>query len=290
MEIRPPIRPFITPIEDSRRWSEVTLRPDDIIIVTPPKCGTTWTQGIVRSLLWPDGDPPGSVAGLSAWIDMKNGPLAETAARIEAQTHRRFLKTHSPVDAIPFADEVRYLGVYRDGPDALVSWGNHRARMNADVMAGLNQLNVGTDLPALPERFSGDYDELFEEWAAFCSPARHLAPLWPLRDRPNVLLLHYTELWADLGASMRRIARFLDIEIEASRWPAVIERCTLEAMRTAADSPSMHERFDGGAAGFFYRGGNGRGRRLLSPAQVARCDRHSAEVLPPDAVRWLAGP
>lgn len=289
MDIRRPTKPFITPIEDSRRWASVRLWPDDIIIATPPKCGTTWTQGIVRSLLWPNGDAPGSRAELSPWVDMKLGSLPEVVERLESATHRRFIKTHSPADAIPLADGIRYVTVYRDPADALVSWGNHRARMKPEIVRELNRLNADQGLDVLPETFTGDYDELFGEWAAYCSPARHLATFWPLRDHDNVMLMHYTELWSDLESAMRRIARFLDIEVPASAWPGVIERCGMEAMRSEADTPKMHDRFLGGAAGFFYEGGNGRGRRLLSEAQVARCVQHCADHLPPDAARWLAG-
>lgn len=45
---------------------------------------------------------------------------------IEAQTHRRFLKSHLPMDALPIYDEVRYIHVARD---ASCSWKRaHRGR------------------------------------------------------------------------------------------------------------------------------------------------------------------
>ena len=44
---------------DNRRWEHFVHRPGDIFVCTPPKCGTTWTQTIVASLLWPEGDAPG---------------------------------------------------------------------------------------------------------------------------------------------------------------------------------------------------------------------------------------
>ncbi|TMA51013.1 MAG: sulfotransferase domain-containing protein [Deltaproteobacteria bacterium] len=44
---------------DNRRWAGFEPRPGDIFVCTPPKCGTTWTQAIVASLLWPDGKAPG---------------------------------------------------------------------------------------------------------------------------------------------------------------------------------------------------------------------------------------
>ena len=52
-----------------RRWDGFTPRPGDVFVCTPPKCGTTWMQTIVASLLWPAGDVPGPVLAISPWID-----------------------------------------------------------------------------------------------------------------------------------------------------------------------------------------------------------------------------
>jgi aryl sulfotransferase len=37
---------------DSARWEGFVFRPDDIVISTPPKCGTTWTQMICALLVY----------------------------------------------------------------------------------------------------------------------------------------------------------------------------------------------------------------------------------------------
>jgi len=50
--VLPPTRRRIHVHDDSRRWDRFVARPDDIFISTPPKSGTTWTQGVVGSLLW----------------------------------------------------------------------------------------------------------------------------------------------------------------------------------------------------------------------------------------------
>jgi hypothetical protein len=42
-------------------------------------------------------------------------PAAEMFERLAAQTHRRFIKTHLPVDGVPIFDEVQYIRVARDG-------------------------------------------------------------------------------------------------------------------------------------------------------------------------------
>ena len=58
---------------DSTRWNYYRPRPDDIIIATSYKAGTTWTQAIVANLLFPDGEFPAPVSMLSPWLDINEG-------------------------------------------------------------------------------------------------------------------------------------------------------------------------------------------------------------------------
>lgn len=105
---------------DSTIWNEVKFRPDDIIIATYGKSGTTWMQQIVGQLvLGPD--PDLKAPELSPWMDLRALPKEVKLAQIEAQTHRRFLKTHLPVDALVVSPEAKYIYVARDGRDMVWS-------------------------------------------------------------------------------------------------------------------------------------------------------------------------
>lgn len=288
MAVRAPSRDHITAIEDSRRWAHVALRDDDIVISTPPKCGTTWMQGIVSSLLWPDGDAPGALFDRSPWVDMRLWPVESIAEGLADQRHRRFIKTHSPADTIPISDSVRYVTVYRSAPDALVSWGNHRSTMRAEFVSALNDLAAADGVDPIPESFDGDYEVLLQEWVAAWSPAVHLPSWWTLRNEPNVLLVHYTDLFADMPGEMRRVADFLGVHVAEESWDAVLDRCQIGSMREEARTGGHHELgFQGGADSFFHKGGSGRGRQLLTPEQVERCEQHCADLLTRAQLHWL---
>src|SRR5437016_1680692 len=82
-------------VSDNLRWQHFAARPGDIFICTPPKCGTTWMQTIVVSLLFPDGNVPGPVMETAPWLDARFEPVEEVVGRLDAQTHRRAIKTHT---------------------------------------------------------------------------------------------------------------------------------------------------------------------------------------------------
>ena len=51
----PARRAYTDSVSDSSRWDAFVPRVGDIVVSTPPKSGTTWTQGILAMLI--AGDP-----------------------------------------------------------------------------------------------------------------------------------------------------------------------------------------------------------------------------------------
>jgi len=280
------MREYRNAVADNARWRGFEPRPDDIFVCTPPKCGTTWMQTIVANLLWPDGDLPGQIAnGISPWIEAKFMPADAMHAMLKAQTHRRAMKSHSPADAIPWFPQAKYITVARDGRDAFMSFVNHAQRLK--IIDMLNAQAAQEGLRPL-KKFDGDYHGYFKIWLEELDYFDVVASYWARRNEPNLLFVHYNDMKADLGAEMRRVAAFLDIEIPESKWPAVIERCSFESMRNIGDGPDpMSMAFEGGTKGFIFKGTNGRWRGVLNEDDLAAYQRRVAETLSPDAARWI---
>jgi aryl sulfotransferase len=281
------LRPYRTAVFDNRRWAGFEPRAGDIFVCTPAKCGTTWMQTIVASLLWPDGDAPGPVLELSPWLEFEADPIDEVLARLAAQRHRRFIKTHTPADGIPLFPDARYVFVARDGRDAFMSMCNHAERFREDVREGLNARVADEGVtPMLP--WTGDVHGFFAVWLPMLGLLEHVATFWEHRHAPNVLLVHFNDLKADLPGEMRRVAEFLGIAVSESKWPAVVERCTFDSMQRDAERIGPFERFfDGGAKAFLFKGTNGRWRDVLTPDELASYAARVAEVLPPAAGVWM---
>ena len=113
---------------------------------------------------------------------------------------------------------------------------------------------------------------------------------WAIRDLPNVLVLHFVELKADMPGQIRRIALHLDIPIDESAWPAILEHCSFDYMkRHATKSVPLGGAFwDGGAETFIHKGTDGRWRGTLTPEDCARYERTAEEQLGKACARWLA--
>src|SRR3978361_433984 len=115
------LRRYQSSEEDSARWERFVGRPGDIVISTRSKCGTTWMQMVCALLVFQSSDLPAPLSALSPWLDWLVTPWEEVSPRLAAQRHRRFIKTHTPLDGIPFDPRVTYIVVARHPLDAAVS-------------------------------------------------------------------------------------------------------------------------------------------------------------------------
>jgi aryl sulfotransferase len=299
MGLTPPARTLRTWHMDSRRWQNYRPRPGDVVIATYPKCGTTWMQRIVGLLIFQSAAPVPITN--SPWIDERFlGPVEDTLALIEAQTHRRFLKSHLPLDALPLYDEVDYIHVARDGLDAMMSWHNHQRRykrMDLLDAAGLADETIARPYPRPAE----DPRDFFRAWmglaglqnesdvsaASFFDTERSY---WSARRRPNVLLVHFNDLLTGLDDEMRRIAEFLRIDTPPALWPDLVRAATFEEMRRegAALMPFAKAAWDDGHESFIYSGKNERWRDALNQDDVALYRARAAAETPPALNAWLS--
>jgi aryl sulfotransferase len=280
-------RRYQSAVDDTARWEGFAPRAGDIFVCTPAKCGTTWMQTIVASLLWPNGDAPGPVLAISPWIEMKIVAAAEMYAILEAQNHRRFMKSHTPADGIPWFDDARYIFVARDGRDAFMSLCNHVEHFRDELRESLNA-EAPEGVPQLPA-WDGDVHGFFARWLEDDSLFfRHLATFWEERRRPNLLLVHYNDLKADLAGEMRRVAAFIGADVPEASWPEVVARCTFERMRgDEGRIGAVDMVFKGGLKNFVFKGTNGRWRGVLTADELAAYQRRVAETLPPECAAWM---
>ena len=276
---------------DSTLWNDFAFRDDDIIIGTYAKAGTTWTQQIVGQLIF-QGDPSIAVHELSPWWDMRILP-PEAREAVRMQTHRRMIKTHLPADALVMNPKAKYLYVARDGRDVIWSLHNHHLNHTELAFELLNNFpgRVGPPLP----KADPDIRRYFMTWLEndgqpYWSFWENTATWWALKDQPNVRLVHFANLKADLAGEMRRIADFLEIDVPKDRWAQVVEHCTFDWMKANAErtAPGGGLFWEGGGDTFIHKGTNGRWKDVLTHAESLAYEREAVARLGPECAHWLA--
>jgi aryl sulfotransferase len=285
---------------DSTRWDAFRPRDDDIVVTTAYKAGTTWTQRILAALILGPTPLEAPLTDISPWVDARfMGPLEPMIERLEAQRHRRFVKSHLAADGLPYFPQVRYIVVGRDTRDVFMSLFNHYSAYTDFMYALFN--DAGRPGPVFP-RCPADPRDLWPRWISegwfdwepdgwpYWSHHHHLSTWWELRDLPNVCFVHFGDLKSDPETEIRRLAAFCGIDLPDELMPAVLATVGLDAMRAearGADDP-MALAFEGGAARFFYKGDAGRWRNVLSDDDLALYD-EAAATLDPALRAWLEG-
>ena len=276
---------------DSTFWNDFPFRDDDVIVATYAKAGTTWTQQIVAQLIF-HGDPDVAVSQISPWWDMRIIP-PEVREMVLAQTHRRVLKTHLPADALRMSPKAKYLYVARDGRDVIWSMYNHHSGFKPETYDMFNNVpGMHGEKLAPPDP---DIRRYFNTWVEkdgypFWSFWENTATWWALRDEPNVKLVHFNDLKADLEGQMRVIAEFLEVDLPEAVWPRAVEHCTFDWMKAHSEryAPLGGMPWEGGGDTFINKGVNGRWRDVLTVADSAAYEQLAVEKLGGRCARWLA--
>ena len=293
-------------VMDSARWEGFAFRDDDIVISTPPKCGTTWMQTLCAMLVLDTVELPRPLSEISPWLDMQTTSPAEITARLEAQQHRRIVKTHTPPDGLPTADGVTFLFVGRDPGDVALSWAGHWANLDLDALVAARATAVGLDdLPELgppPPPPPDDPVARFWQWAdgepgqhagfPLVSVLDHLRQAWELRDRPGVGLFHYHDLVADLPGQVRRLAGVLGVDVDEERVRAIADAATFDAMKRDPERfvPDLAHGIWRSNGDFFREARVGGWRSLLdADGQRRYRDRVSALCADTEFASWVHG-
>jgi aryl sulfotransferase len=289
-------------VADSARWDGFAFRPGDIVMSTPPKCGTTWMQTLCAMLVFDavEFNPP--LAEISPWLDMLIADRAEIVDRLGRQQHRRIIKTHTPLDGLPYDPGVTYICVGRDPRDAACSAVHHAANMDVErfmelraAAAGLEDLaEIARQRPGpaaegaptpLHAWLEGDGREVPMSLAYLLG---HLGTFWERRRAPQVALFHYSDLLADLPGQMHRLAGVLGVEMAADRLLELAAAGTFATMKSRAQmvAPCSDVGLWRNTGDFFHRGTSGQWREVFTDGDLCRYQDRVAELASAELAAW----
>ena len=263
---------------DQRPFSDFQARSSDIFVTTAPKCGTMWMLHILHQIR-SNGD--GEFKSLLEHIKWFGAPLKLTVEKLfvlyEKMPDPRIFKAHRTTDLIPDIDQVRLIMTTRDPRDACVSMYHHKCDLTKD-----RRVRFGISVP-------GSFAEHVNEWLQNGYWYTHMASWWQERNRPNLLILRYEDLVADLAKGVDQVSDFLGWSLDSVARNRVIEHCQFRWMA------ERRERFiypwsDGLSfkpSGFIRKGKIGDYQSLMTPEQSKRILARARDVLPTECLSFI---
>ena len=183
--------------------------PDDIVLVSYPKSGNTWSRFLVANLMYPNVDV--SFANINRLVA---DPALASKRFLKSLPRPRLLKSHEPFD-------VRYpkvIYIVRDPRDVVVSeyyFEIKKKRLDHDV-----------PLAEFVERFiagkTGTYGSWGENVASWVA-AKH--------GNPSFLLIRYEDLLRETSGELSRLAAFVGLDASLERLNAAVRRSSAHHMR-----------------------------------------------------------
>lgn len=286
--LKPASRQYRGTRTDPARWSVWQPRPGDVLVCTPSKCGTTWTQSILTMLAHGGPDLPDKVPVLSPWVDADLGVSAEAVAEaLDRQTGRRVVKTHTPADGFPVWEGVTVIAVYRHPLDAFMSMQKHiqnvaQLRVTALATKTLDQaLDAFVNTPEATDDIDND---------SLSHMVLHLRETVLSGRLPDLGVFHYADMVADNRRAVEGLARAAGFDVSDAVIDAVTEATRFDTMRANAlnFAPVAGTGFWKSDAGFFDSASSRKWEGKLSDAQIAHYTDRLAAILPDERQRaWL---
>ena len=212
--------------EEKNPFRDYVPGKQDVFVATFAKSGTNWMMQIAHQLIWHGGGefehihsvvPWPDTQVLGPWMRRYAIPLQEARDWEESPERKRVIKSHFDWELLPYSKDARYIMVIRDPKDIFVS-------SYFFVKDGV----LGAAMPSVDtwyKLFLSDGFMIGGSWAA------NTAGYWAQRHRPNVLIVSFKSMKRDLKGTVRKVAKFLDVEVPESLIESVTEKSTFEYMK-----------------------------------------------------------
>lgn len=206
------LAPVLFSKESRRRGLAFEPRASDVIISPYAKCGTTWLQQIAHGLRTRGSMDFEEITVVVPWLEVADQMGWDLDAPHVAEP--RLYKSHVSWHEVPKG--ARYICSFRDPADAFVSF----YRFFEGFV--FEPRTIGLE-DFFRWRWPRDRLGEFGYW-------HHLASWWEQRHDARVLLLCYEDMQVDLEGTVRRIARFIGIDVDEELLAVVVRQSSRDFM------------------------------------------------------------
>ncbi|KAF2368085.1 Sulfotransferase domain [Trinorchestia longiramus] len=298
----------------AERYLNFQFRKSDVVVATYPKCGTTWAQEIIwtmihnpdldnpdanlhrsvrspfleydtvcDSLVRKDGHYPAVLEALKRYNPTASPNDGVFISLSNSAPDRRVFKTHLPFSLLPadMLDSCKVVYVIRNPKDILASFLHH------------SRLLACADFKGTDEQFT---DYFCSGKLIFGSYAENLVEAWRHKNHKNFLLVSFEDLKRNIEGELRRIDQFIGTKLNEKQLQNVKSQSGFQNMKLRLDLPLTEQDkttsrnqnapsdYDEDAikkVGFFRKGESGAWKKDISETSSAKIDRYIAENITP---------
>ena len=214
-----PVPAFVTQAQvDSLKGIE--LFPDDTWVVTHPKCGTTWTSQIVKSILSRENDDTKVLDQSVIWLEAATTEVKWFSFDVDLSSleRPRAFRSHMPYHMMPCGlpsdTPCKYIYITRNPKDAAVSLYHHSKTVRKYLKWDEFILQYLSD-----QTVYGNYFD-------------HVLSWWKHRDDENVLFMTYEDMKTYIRSSITRIASFIGLDLSKEKIEEVVKKSSFSYMKT----------------------------------------------------------
>ncbi|NXL53934.1 ST1C1 Sulfotransferase, partial [Podilymbus podiceps] len=207
-------------------WDQVwkfKARPDDLLIATYAKAGTTWTQEIVDMI-----QQNGDVEKCRRATTYRRHPFLEWSIQespagslelAEAMPSPRTIKTHLPVQLVPpsfWEQNCKVIYMARNAKDNLVSYYH------------FHRMNKGMPDPGTWEEFMEKFMTGKVLWGSWYD---HVKGWWKAKDKHRILYLFYEDMKENPKQEIQKILKFLEKDVNQEVLNKILHNTSFEIMK-----------------------------------------------------------